>query len=110
MRSLTAILLWSIASAVQQEDHYEVLGVSRKADASTIKRAYYKLAKTSHPDKVTDPSLRANAEKKFKRIAEAHSTLVDATSRREYDAMLLNEAKRQYFQQRDDKLAQQRPV
>ena len=33
-----------------KRDYYDVLGISRSADKSTIKRAYRKLAKKYHPD------------------------------------------------------------
>ena len=33
-----------------KRDYYEVLGIDKKADAGTIKKAYRKLAKKYHPD------------------------------------------------------------
>ncbi len=65
-----------------EQDYYEVLGVSRDADAEEIKKAYRQLALKWHPDKNPgDPS----AEKKFKEIAEAYEVLSDPERRRLYD-------------------------
>ena len=52
-----------------QREYYEVLGVSRSADAAAIKKAYRKLAKKYHPD--TNAG-NAQAAEKFKEIREAY--------------------------------------
>ena len=57
-----------------KRDYYEVLGVSRNADAGTIKKAYRKLAKKYHPD--TNPGDK-QAEKSFKEVTEAYTILSD---------------------------------
>ena len=64
-----------------QRDYYEVLGVSRDADGTTVKRAYRKLAVKYHPDR--DPS--PEATEKFKEAAAAFEVLSDAEKRGRYD-------------------------
>ncbi|MDO4613004.1 MAG: J domain-containing protein [Actinomycetaceae bacterium] len=66
------------------KDFYKVLGVAKDADASEIKKAYRKLARTYHPDQ--NPGDKA-AEEKFKEIGEAYGVLSDAEKRRQYDAL-----------------------
>ena len=56
----------------KKRDYYEVLGVSKDADSSAIKKAYRKLAKKYHPD--TNAG-NAEAEKRFKEISEAYAVL-----------------------------------
>ena len=51
-----------------KRDYYEVLGVDKNADDSTIKKSYRKLAMQFHPDK--NPDNKA-AEEKFKEASEA---------------------------------------
>ena len=63
-------------------DFYELLGVSRDADGSTIKSAYRKLAMKHHPDR--NPG-DAEAEGKFKAISAAYDCLKDPQKRAAYD-------------------------
>ena len=62
-------------------DFYQILGVSRDADANTLKRAYRKLARQYHPDVNKDPG----AEDKFKEIGKAYEALADPETRARYD-------------------------
>ena len=65
-----------------KRDYYDVLGISRSADKSTIKRAYRKLAKKSHPD--TNAG-NAQAEEKFKEATEAYNVLSNPEKKKLYD-------------------------
>ena len=65
-----------------KRDYYEVLGVSKNADADTIKTAYRKKAIQYHPDK--NPGDK-EAEEKFKEAAEAYDVLSNPDKRQRYD-------------------------
>ncbi len=66
------------------KDFYSILGVSKDASEADIKKAYRKLARRFHPDQ--NPG-DAEAEQRFKDIAEAHSVLSDPEERKQYDAI-----------------------
>jgi molecular chaperone DnaJ len=63
------------------QDFYELLGVERDADASTIKRAYRRKARELHPDVSDEP----DAEERFRRVTEAYEVLSDDERRGIYD-------------------------
>ncbi len=65
------------------EDPYKVLGVPRDASDDDIRSAYRKLAKELHPD--LNPSNRASAEERFKKVSAAYEIVGDATKRGQYD-------------------------
>ncbi len=63
------------------QDFYELLGVSRDADADTIKKAYRRLARQYHPDVNPDP----DAQEQFKAVSHAYEVLSDPQKRAAYD-------------------------
>lgn len=65
-----------------KRDYYEILGVSKSADAKEIKKAYRKIAMQYHPDRNPDDKA---AEEKFKEAAEAYEILSDEQKRARYD-------------------------
>jgi molecular chaperone DnaJ len=68
----------------KKRDYYEVLGVSRSADADELKRAYRTLALRYHPDHNQNDK---GAEERFKEVSEAYAVLSDADKRLRYDRL-----------------------
>ena len=58
--------------------YYAILGVDRKCDPNTLKKAYLKASLETHPDKGGNPEA-------FKAIKLAYDTLSDPTMRTGYD-------------------------
>ena len=71
---------------MKYKDYYEILGITRDADAQTIKSAYRKLARKYHPD----VNKTKDAEEKFKDINEAYEVLSDSAKRQRYDSLGAN--------------------
>jgi molecular chaperone DnaJ len=67
---------------VANRDFYNILGISRDADAESIKKAYRKLAMKYHPDRNKEDS---GAEDRFKEVGEAYAVLSNADKRARYD-------------------------
>ena len=59
-------------------DYYNILGVDRNADQSTIKKSYRSLCKEKHPDV-------GGNEEEFKIISEAYEVLSDEQKKLNYD-------------------------
>ncbi|MEC7879815.1 MAG: DnaJ domain-containing protein, partial [Bacteroidota bacterium] len=65
-----------------KQDYYEILGISKSASSSEIKKAYRKEAIKYHPDK--NPGDKT-AEANFKKAAEAYEILSDPDKKSRYD-------------------------
>lgn len=66
----------------EKRDYYEVLGVSKDASDSDLKKAFRSLARKYHPDKNPDDP---DSERMFKEVQEAYAVLSNPDQRRQYD-------------------------
>jgi molecular chaperone DnaJ len=67
--------------ATTRRDYYEILGVSRTADETEIKKGFRRLARSLHPDVSEEP----DAEERFREVVEAYEVLSKSETREVYD-------------------------
>lgn len=72
----------------KRKNYYKILGVSKDATDSEIKKGFRKMAMKWHPDKFASASEKEQkaAEEKFKEIGEAYEVLKDPKMKKRYDA------------------------
>lgn len=67
----------------QRKDYYKILGLTKTATETEIKKAYRKLALQFHPDKNPGDE---KAEARFKEIGDAYAILSDSEKKARYDS------------------------
>lgn len=79
----------SLRQQAGRKDYYKLLGLKRSASEQDIRRAYRKLARELHPDKLRSVEMsekeREKADMRFRDINEAKEVLLDAEKRARYD-------------------------
>jgi curved DNA-binding protein CbpA len=72
---------------------YDVLGVDSDADIDELKRAYFRLARSFHPDRYHSEGgeTLVRIQKAFTELAQAHETLKNEASREMYDYRMRKE-------------------
>ncbi len=76
---------------IQGKNHFEVLGVDRKADVAALKKAYFALSRDFHPDSFAGLQIggaQRQLETVFSAIQEAYAVLTDADKRGEFEAKM----------------------
>jgi molecular chaperone DnaJ len=79
LRGLSPLRFFKPVGSKLKKNFYKVLGINKKADPNSIKKAYRKAAKQFHPD------VYPKSEEKFKEIQEAYETLSNPEKRAIYD-------------------------
>jgi curved DNA-binding protein CbpA len=76
-------------------DHYSLLELDRKADEDAVRRRYYHLARSLHPDTlrgILAEACQGEAEEYFSLITDAYNTLTRSDQRKEYDEHLRSQS------------------
>ena len=87
-------------------NYYSILGISRRASADDIKKAYRRLVFQYHPDRNPDD---AQAAEKFKEILDAYGVLSDAIERARYDRTLDDEPEEKEAERDEEPRQQSNP-
>ena len=98
---LTAFL----ARQNEAADHYEVLSLARDASNSEIKKAYYAMARSYHPDRFhlkSGTQLHTDISMAFAKITQAYETLANPDTRANYDKNLARVKKVAATKRRED--------
>ena len=85
----------SLASRLDEQNYFEVLGLAQDCDEEAVRKAYVGLVKTYHPDSGPgsgDAEVRELKERIFERITEANEVLADTERRQAYIAHLASGA------------------
>jgi curved DNA-binding protein CbpA len=93
--------LLSLHRALDQIDHYALLGIDRGTTKQDAKRAYYSQAAKFHPDRYFRKrlgSFKIRMEAIFSRLTLAHETLSNSEKRAEYDLYLDDQRKLRGFE------------
>ena len=70
---------------VDKDDLYGMLGVSRGATESEIKKAFRSIARSDHPDNKQTTEEKEAATKRMQDVLRAYNVLSDKAKRQEYD-------------------------
>lgn len=82
--------MFSNLSNSEYLNYYEILGIPVNATEEDIKKAFHRLARSYHPDKYSDYYEKKKMNKKFLKINEAYTTLINKETKSEYDSKLQN--------------------
>jgi len=80
-------LVKQLGEVIDKVDYFQLLGVSREAGVSEVKKAYFRYSKVFHPDRYyrkIEPEFRHQLQEIFKRINIAYQVLVDEERKEEY--------------------------
>src|SRR5208337_1997134 len=80
-----------IAAPQHMMDHYEELGLDRRASPEEIRQAYKRLARLLHPDLCGDEPVRQLADLQMKRLNAVLALLTNPAERTDYDRALASQ-------------------